>query len=162
MATKNQSGNNSNGWTPEHYIQAFKEIITAALGLLVVIYTVTMAAKVFTYVGEEEKISDAKDILLLVMGLAGVVIGYYFGRVPADARAAQAQEQANTATAQAQQIGADARVNADQLAPIISQMDDSLKTATRKTGGTPPLDQVSVNQVKKIRENLLKVSSSVR
>ena len=35
---------------------------------------------------------DAKDILLLLIGLAGVVIDYYFGRVPADARTTQAQK----------------------------------------------------------------------
>ena len=95
-------------WTPELKIQAFKEIITAVLGLAVVLCTLVLAGYTLTYVGDPN-LSDAKDVLLLVLGLAGVVVGYYFGRVPADARASQAQEQANEATAQAEQVNAQAK-----------------------------------------------------
>lgn len=78
-----QAEQNPSRWTPELILQAVKEVVTAALGLIIVIFTLGMAYRVFTYVGENEKISDSKDVLMLVLGLAGVVIGYYFGRMPA-------------------------------------------------------------------------------
>ena len=80
-------------WTPEVIIQAGKEIVTAVLGLLIVGYALYLAYLTFSYVDDPTKMSEAKDVLLLILGLAGVVIGYYFGRVPADARAVQAAYQ---------------------------------------------------------------------
>ena len=41
---------------------------------------------------------DAITVLTLLFGLAGVVVGYYFGRVPAEARAVEAQARANVAS----------------------------------------------------------------
>ena len=87
-------------------IQGFKEVVTALLGLMVVLYTLLLAGTALGYAGDATKMSNAKDILLLVLGLAGVVIGYYFGRVPADARATQAGEQADQANAQAADVSA--------------------------------------------------------
>ncbi len=86
-------------WTPELKIQAFKEGITALMGLAVVIFTLWIAYASLAYTANREQMSNAKDILLLVMGLTGVVIGYYFGRIPADARATQANQKADAATA---------------------------------------------------------------
>jgi hypothetical protein len=48
--------------------------------------------------------------------LAGVVLGYYFGRMPADARAADAAHYAAGALARAEQVKAKARELADQVA----------------------------------------------
>jgi hypothetical protein len=42
---------------------------------------------------------DAKELLATMTGLSGVVIGYYFGRVPGESRASQAQQQMATAVA---------------------------------------------------------------
>ncbi len=105
------------GWTPDFILQFFKEIVTAVLGIAVVIYTLVLAGSAFAYAGDESKISDAKDILLLVLGLAGVVVGYYFGRVPADARATQAQERADEATVEAQGVRNEAQNAADEPRP---------------------------------------------
>jgi hypothetical protein len=91
---------NSNQWTPDWYLQAFKEVVTAILGLAIVLYSLIMANNAFNFAGDETRMSDAKDVLLLMLGLSGVVLGYYFGRIPADARATQAQEQANTTMSQ--------------------------------------------------------------
>jgi hypothetical protein len=102
-----QSGKRRTSWTPEQVIQVFKEVVTALLGLILVGYPLALANNTYAFVGDNQKMSDAKDVLLIMQGLAGVVIGYYFGRVPADARATQAQQQANTATAQAEQVRAD-------------------------------------------------------
>jgi hypothetical protein len=122
MGSKNQNGDKGRGWTPEQILQAVKEGVTALLGIILVGYTLNLASRVFTYVGDPDKLSDAKDVLMLMLGLAGVVIGYYFGRVPADARATQAQEQAYTATAQAEQVRAKAQPAADQVNQFLARL----------------------------------------
>ncbi|SRR6266566_656014 len=92
-------------WTPELIIQLVKEFVCAALGIFLIVYTVIMANNAFGMVGDTARLSNAKDLLLLLISLTGVVLGYYFGRAPADARAAQAMKQATVATAQTYEIG---------------------------------------------------------
>jgi hypothetical protein len=143
-------------WTPELILQAVKEVVTAALGLVIVIFTLAMAYKVFTYVGENEKISDAKDVLMLVLGLAGVVIGYYFGRVPADARAAQAQGQAEAAHARVQKLGAAAQATSDQVDQILAGLQPS---AAARGGGVS--DELADN-LRQVRDKLRQLSTTHR
>jgi F0F1-type ATP synthase membrane subunit c/vacuolar-type H+-ATPase subunit K len=116
-------------WTPEVIIQAFKEVVTALLGLAVVIYTLILARNTLALVGQPEKLADAKDVLLLILGLAGVVVGYYFGRVPADARASQAQQQTNEATARAEQVSAQTEILADEVDEVMDRMAPAAVTA---------------------------------
>jgi hypothetical protein len=99
-------------------LQAFKELITAIIGIIIVVITIKLAWETFNLDGTGDKVKNAKDILLLMLGLAGVVLGYYFGRMPADARASQAQVQANDANAKAEYISAQARVIADKVEKI--------------------------------------------
>jgi hypothetical protein len=147
-------------WTPEQLIQVFKEIITALLGLGLVIYTLILAHNTLQYVGDETKMSDAKDILLLVLGLSGVVIGYYFGRVPADARATQAQEQANTATAQAEQVSAQAEAAAEQVDEIMNR---AVSTSAATRGAGPPLiDPALATELQRIRDELRATATLAR
>lgn len=115
MAAANTSEKDPRCMMAEQGIQWFKEGVSALLGLIIVGYTLVMGWKVFSFVGDPQKISDAKDILMLMLGLAGVVIGYYFGRVPADARTTHAQLQADAAYARAEQVSAEANALADQL-----------------------------------------------
>lgn len=73
--------------------QWLKEIVTAVLGIGIVAYTLYMTYRAFGMVGDTTRMGNAKDLLTYLSGFAGVVVGYYFGRVPADARTAQAQQQ---------------------------------------------------------------------
>jgi hypothetical protein len=139
-------------WTPELLLQALKEVVTAALGLLIVGFTLVMAYQVFTYVGDDQRISDAKDVLLLVMGLAGVVIGYYFGRVPADARAAQAQGQAEAANAHVAKLGAATQATSDQVDQILADIVQPSPTG-RGAGNGGAGEQV-VDRLKQVRDRL--------
>jgi hypothetical protein len=73
-------------------MQAIKETVTAGLGFALILFTLWMTYRAFSMVGQAEQMKDALGVLSLLFGLAGVVVGYYFGRMPADARAMQAQK----------------------------------------------------------------------
>jgi hypothetical protein len=156
MGTDDQNGDIVVGWTPEKKLIAFKEGVTAVIGVILVGFTIHLARKAFGYVGDQAKISDAKDILMLMLGLAGVVVGYYFGRVPADARAAQAQEQANTATAQAEQVSAQAQSAADQVDNVLARLVNPEGATTPGIAAVPGTEDV-VKDIKNIRAILRKV-----
>ena len=142
-------------WTPEQWIQGFKELVTAILGLTIVLFTLVLANSTFLAAGEA-KISDAKDVLLMVQGLAGVVIGYYFGRVPADARTTQAQVQATEATAQAAYISAKTQSAADQIEQLITRTATPDYDATRS--GPPALDSGMNDDLQRIRDQLREIA----
>ena len=131
-------------WTPEQKMQAFKEVVTAILALIVVGYTLHLSWTTFGYVGQEKKMADAKDLLLLMLGLSGVVIGYYFGRVPADARASLAQEQATTATAHSAEVGAKAEAMADEIVKVMDGRTDGSRGLTPEAEGRIEIDLMKV------------------
>jgi hypothetical protein len=81
----------STGGKPERKMLDMQEIVPAALAIAIVAFTLAMAGIAFSMVGEGARMRDAITVLTLLFGLAGVVVGYYFGRVPAEKRA-------NTAT----------------------------------------------------------------
>jgi hypothetical protein len=133
-------------------LQAFKEIVTAVLGLMLVGWTVSLTQRTFTYVGDPAKIADAKDVLLLALGLAGVVVGYYFGRVPADMRATQAQQQANAASADAEEIRGQAQQTAEQIDQLLDNIPAPASVVDRDVAAGPAHD-VSA-ELKKLRDDL--------
>ena len=137
MADEKEAEKVKTAWTPEQKIQGFKELVTAILGVLVLVCTLFLAGWTFCYVGEQPKMTNAKDVLQILLGVAGVVIGYYFGRVPADARAAQAQEQANAATAQTEQVSAQSQAVADKVEQVMDKVTPAT-VATRGAGAPPP------------------------
>jgi hypothetical protein len=108
-------------WTPQTCLQLLKEIVTAVIGLLLVGSTVAMAFDTFNLAGSGAKVADAKNILIMMMGLAGVATGYYFGRVPADARANQSESRARAATAHAARVMAKSAQIVDQAETISSR-----------------------------------------
>ena len=72
---------------PERRMLDVKELITGFLGIAIVIFTLAMTGLSFSMAGEEAQMQDAMRVLTLLFGLSGVVVGYYFGRVPAEKRA---------------------------------------------------------------------------
>ncbi len=73
--------------TTAEELQVFKEKVTAIIGIVIVAFTLFFVLLAFF----GKYAANAKDILLFMEGLVGVVLGYYFGRVPAEARAQQAE-----------------------------------------------------------------------
>jgi hypothetical protein len=78
--------------------QMLRECVTAAISLLIVLlalfflwdayYAVKTGANTF---------AELKDVLTPALGLLGTVIGYYFGRLPAERHADTARDAANAA-----------------------------------------------------------------
>jgi nitrate reductase gamma subunit len=150
MTSDNQN-NDSGIWSAEFIIQLIKEVVAALLGLAIVIYTLILAYNTVILAGDP-KMTDAKDILMLMLGLAGVVVGYYFGRVPADARATQAQEQANAATAQAEQVTAQAHAVAEQIDHVLEK---AAPVAAEARGSGASRDSASITpDLRRIRDEL--------
>ncbi len=152
MTNENDYKKIKNAWTPEQYIQGFKEVVTAFLGVMIVLCTLILAGLTFTYAGDPAKIANAKDILQVLLGVAGVVIGYYFGRVPADARAAQAQEQANAATAQSENVHAQSQVVVSQVEQIMDKITPAVDTDRSIVSGQIDMDITA--DLQRIRDNL--------
>jgi hypothetical protein len=84
-------------------LQWLKEIVTAGLGITIVVFTLVMIGRAFGMAGDASRMGDVKALLPYLTGFTGLVLGYYFGRVPADARAAQAQQQIGQAVSDKQQ-----------------------------------------------------------
>jgi hypothetical protein len=74
-----------------------KELISGAMGGLIVLVTLGVAIATILSVSNASTYAAAKDVLLYMNGLVGVVLGYYFGRVPSDIRADNAEKEAKTA-----------------------------------------------------------------
>lgn len=147
-------------WTPEMIIQAFKEIVTAIFGVMILVFTLVLASKTFGFVSNPEQIARAKDILLLMIGLAGVVVGYYFGRVPADARASQAQEKADAAGAHAGQVNAAADEAVKKIEKILSR--HQTEQGFTKGTTTPVAGNDTVADLQEIRDNLQNLAAMRR
>lgn len=140
-------------WNPEQWLQLLKEVVTALIGLAIVVYTLYMTTIALGMVGDTNRLPSAKDLLLLFLSLTGVVLGYYFGRVPADARSAQAQQQAMNATAQTVKIGDKAEQLSQQLGPTME-----------KIRGTPgfTMDEATAAELDLMRQQLRDLSDMAR
>jgi cytochrome c-type biogenesis protein CcmH/NrfG len=103
--------------------QWLKEIVTAVLGIGIVAYTLYMTYRAFGMVGDATQMGNAKDLLTYLSGFAGVVVGYYFGRVPADARTAQAQQQIVQAVSDKEQTMSTMGDMKEKLTDLADKMD---------------------------------------
>jgi type II secretory pathway pseudopilin PulG len=94
------------------------------------------------------------------LGLAGVVVGYYFGRVPADARASQAQQQANDAAAQTEQVNAQAQAIADEVDEVMDRM--ARPSVTARGAESSVVDPSLAEDLHRIRDDLRSLSRMSR
>ena len=94
------AGDQGRGWTV-----GLREIMASAIEALVVTLSCLMLWRVFVLGGEANADVDAysrqKDVMLYGLTLLGTVLGYYFGRVPAERRAEHAEAAAGDAHAAA-------------------------------------------------------------
>lgn len=90
------------------WMAATREITTTVIALTILGISVYMMLSTFSAASD---FSQMKDVLLYALPILGTVMGYYFGRVPAerraeasDQRAGAAQITAQNATAQATEV----------------------------------------------------------
>jgi hypothetical protein len=140
----------------ETIIMILKEAVTALIALLLVWTTILVITSLLGFVGDELRMTQAKDLLSVLTGLMGVVLGYYFGRIPAEAHAAQAQQQANQAVAQGEQakahsdvISARAEELADQASDLAAGMQNS--PAARGPGNNSEVLKQWADEVNELR-----------
>jgi len=89
---------------PTSDLQRFREYFTAAIAMVIVlgfiiIVVVTIGVAIN---GTEDAFGRAKDLLLFVNPIVGIVIGYYFNKVTSDARAEKAESNVQAAAENAQ------------------------------------------------------------
>jgi hypothetical protein len=103
-------------WTPEqtlkrdqqqheHRLQLKREetVRTVTFGMLGAFVLMIIATYVVLFTATDPIFGRAKDLLLFINPLIGVVIGYYFNKVTSEARAEKAETAVRDATAQAQE-----------------------------------------------------------
>jgi hypothetical protein len=114
--------------TTAEELQVFKEKVTAIIGIVIVAFTLFFVLLAFF----GKYAANAKDILLFMEGLVGVVLGYYFGRVPAEARAQQAEKTAESAEKEAKEAIATASATEKRLEMLRKVVGDNLDRARRE------------------------------
>jgi len=93
----------------------FREEVAAILALTLVVGTVALIA-LAVYRGDGSE--GTKNLLLLLTPLCGVVVGYYFGRIPSEAQAQAATARATQAVGEAARIKTTATDLIDEAADL--------------------------------------------
>jgi hypothetical protein len=146
-------------------MQDIREIVTAILGIAIVAFTLALTGLAFSMAGEGPRMRDAITVLTLLFGLAGVVVGYYFGRVPAEARAAEAQHRADIASTAMDLANQDRTGIINQAAEVHNEMqgimDKAGLTPSMLQGENLTIDRVSPEQWKQIKEILMLAETGI-
>jgi hypothetical protein len=123
------------------WLRRFRELVTAALAGVICLGTMVMVAIAFANVGNQETFARAKDLLLFLNPMVGLVIGYYFSKVSSEGRAESAEASAFAATASAQQA-VEARSRAEAEAGVVRQqaqvaVEDMVQASERMLAQAP-------------------------
>ena len=127
-------------WTLETKLRVLRESIAALIALSIVIATSMMLYLAFTrYVASPDPNADkyfgrAKDLLLFINPLLGVVIGYYFNKVSTEARA----EKAEATVATANNVAWQAKVEADRAKSILEEVVPAAQQVLNETSQKSP------------------------
>ena len=108
-------------------LRLFRERIAAAVALVIVVGSFILVGLTLMFVGDAERFTRAKDLLLFVNPILGVAIGYFFNKVTSDARAETAESAAETAQTNAQQA-TEERIHA--VAQVETMRDESTQIKT--------------------------------
>jgi hypothetical protein len=136
----------STGGTPKQKMPDTQEIVTAILGITIVAFTLTLTGIAFSMAGEGTRMRDAITVLTLLFGLAGVVVGYYFGRIPAEKRANTATEAMNIASTAMDAANHDKRAIITKAAEIHNGMEDNMDKARLTPSMLPDLTKESLTE----------------
>lgn len=126
--------------TVDSRLKVLRESVAASIAFLIVASTSIMLYIVFTrYVASDDPGADkhferAKDLLLLLNPLLGVVIGYYFNKVSTETRAEKAEATVASATNSAEH----ARYDAERAKSVLNDIVPAAQEVLSKTAGRSP------------------------
>ncbi len=123
-----------------------KEILTGVLGTLIVLVTLIVVLITIASVNNQISFSAGKDVLLFMNGLVGVVLGYYFGRVPADVRAEKAESETRSANRSRDRV----------LSKVGTVLDEANRSPDR--GVSPGGVNLAASQVDSLRDLIYQYS----
>lgn len=115
-----------------------REIVAATLAVIIVITSVVVLLFSLFRVGSGQN-EAAREALLFLNGIVGVVLGYYFGRVPAETRAERADISARKSELELQ----------NSMAEVQSVLDEM--TSMSRTRGTGDGAQLTPEQIGRLR-----------
>jgi hypothetical protein len=97
--------------------QIVRETVTALLALAIAFVALWLLYDVHGVLktGKPDNYDQHKEVLLLALGLLGTVIGYYFGRVPAERHADTARDAAKAAQEREQKVRREAHEGLDHI-----------------------------------------------
>lgn len=121
-----------------------REVTTTTLAVLVVAVCLGLLCLTFAAAGKPD-FAQKKDVMLYGLTILGTVVGYYFGRVPAERRAEASEEtakqaqgtasDATTAAAQAQQQASQSAQATDEAAKKLAAAKAGVEKAKAALGG---------------------------
>lgn len=153
----------STGGKPKRKMHDTQEIVTAILGITIVAFTLTLTGIAFSMVGDGARMRDAITVLTLLFALAGVVVGYYFGRVPAEKRANTATEAMDIASTAMDAANQDKRAIISKAAEIHDEMAEKMDQAHLTPSMLPDLtkDDLTDEQWDQIKAILTSVHEGI-
>ncbi len=140
------SNNNPNNLfvQTELSLQKLREYIAGAIALIIVLGAGVLLFVALQGIGNVDQFQRAKDLLLIVSPFVGVVIGYYFNKVSADARASaleravtNANEAAAVATADSQRADMQAQTAQTQADKARGALSEMVSAAENAGAGQP-------------------------
>lgn len=124
--------------------QTVRELFAGLLACAVVGAMLAVALGALGQVGNGDNVQQAKDLLTVLIGPAGVVLGYYFGRAPAETAAAQASQRAD-----------DAQADRDAVKARVRNAERSLtEEIARRSGSGRGFDPVDLDGLRRVRDQL--------
>lgn len=103
----------------------FKEGVTACLGVMIIVGMLLLLWPLLS--GETPDITNAQAIFSILGGWGGIVLGYYFGRMPAERAATRADAVASAARTAKDDAVATEKTTLAETEILISRMEEKLK-----------------------------------
>lgn len=125
-------------------LERLREYIAGGIALIIILGMILISGIAIQNLPNAEQFARAKDLLLLITPFVGVVIGYYFNKVTADARAAALQRAADAAnqtaiaaTTESERAQEQAQVAQNQAAQARGALSEVV-TASENVGAGQP------------------------
>jgi len=137
----------------ENWLTALREGITGCLGVIIVLTTLLLllSAFILLLLRPNAEFAPFHDMLLILNGMTGMVLGYYFGRMPAEARANQSEKARTVAEQQATKEATRSAVLRAGLRDLQADLSQPALTARAK-GLAPAQLEATRAQVQRLLE----------